>query len=369
MFKARVALAATLSGNYGIYNGFELLEHEPIPGKEEYLNSEKYELKVRDWNKPGNIKDYIGRLNRIRRGNPALLQTSNLRFAQVDDDEVIGFVKESVRRRQCGGGRGGVGEGGPAGVLVPFRRHRDRPARRAAARQGDRKPDHRRAARPRMGRRPLAHRSAAGSRAAVPLLRVKVCRERRSRHQGRSQARKRRAVVQGRDHLSAARQGVRRQQQRRHRRFRRPDREARLSAGSRRHRALAAAVLSLARPRRRLRHLGLSPHQSRFRHHAGFPPLHAGSQAPKAAGDHRARHQSHLRSASLVRARAPQQADVRCPQLVRLERQRPELRRNAHHLQRHREIELDLGPRGRGLLLASLLLASAGSQLTTIRAC
>jgi starch synthase (maltosyl-transferring) len=96
IFKARVALAATLSGNYGIYNGFELLEHEPIPGKEEYLNSEKYELKVRDWNKPGNIKDYIGRLNAIRRSNAALLQTSNLRFLTVDDDEVIGFVKEAI---------------------------------------------------------------------------------------------------------------------------------------------------------------------------------------------------------------------------------------------------------------------------------
>jgi starch synthase (maltosyl-transferring) len=98
IFKARVTLAATLSGNYGMYNGFELLEHEPIPGREEYLNSEKYELKVRDWNHPGNIKDYIGRLNRIRRNNAALLQTSNLRFAQIDDDEVIGFVKESVMR-------------------------------------------------------------------------------------------------------------------------------------------------------------------------------------------------------------------------------------------------------------------------------
>ena len=96
IFKARVVLAATLSGSYGIYNGFELLEHEPIPGKEEYLNSEKYELKTRDWNKPGNIKDYIARLNRLRKSNPALLQTSNLRFAQVDDDEVIGFVKESA---------------------------------------------------------------------------------------------------------------------------------------------------------------------------------------------------------------------------------------------------------------------------------
>ena len=96
MFQARVALAATLSGNYGIYNGFELLEHEPIPGREEYLNSEKYELKVRDWNRPGNIKAYIGRLNRMRRANAALLQTSNLRFAQIDDAEVIGFVKESM---------------------------------------------------------------------------------------------------------------------------------------------------------------------------------------------------------------------------------------------------------------------------------
>jgi starch synthase (maltosyl-transferring) len=95
MFKSRVALAATLSGNYGIYNGFELLEHEPIPGKEEYLNSEKYELKVRDWNKPGNIKNYIGHLNWLRKTNPALLQTSNLRFAQVDDEDVIGYVKES----------------------------------------------------------------------------------------------------------------------------------------------------------------------------------------------------------------------------------------------------------------------------------
>ena len=95
-FKSRVALAATLSSNYGIYNGFELLEHEPVAGREEYLNSDKYEIKVRDWNKRGNIKDYIGRLNRIRRENAALLQTSDLRFAQLDHDEVIGFVKESV---------------------------------------------------------------------------------------------------------------------------------------------------------------------------------------------------------------------------------------------------------------------------------
>ena len=96
IFKARLVLAATLSASYGIYNGFELLEHEPIPGREEYLNSEKYELKSRDWDRPGNIKSYIGEINRIRRANPALLQTSKLRFAQVDAPEVIGYVKESV---------------------------------------------------------------------------------------------------------------------------------------------------------------------------------------------------------------------------------------------------------------------------------
>jgi starch synthase (maltosyl-transferring) len=95
MFKSRLALAATLSSNYGMLAGYELIEHEPIPGKEEYIHSEKYELKTRDWNKPGNIKDYVARLNRIRRTNPALLQTAKLRFAQVDSGDVIGFVKES----------------------------------------------------------------------------------------------------------------------------------------------------------------------------------------------------------------------------------------------------------------------------------
>jgi starch synthase (maltosyl-transferring) len=98
VFKSRVALAAALSGSYGVYNGFELIEHDPIPGKEEYLDSEKYELKTRDWDRPGNIKSYIGELNRVRRENAALQQTSDLRFAAVDNDAVIGFVKESVAR-------------------------------------------------------------------------------------------------------------------------------------------------------------------------------------------------------------------------------------------------------------------------------
>ena len=96
IFKSRVALAGTLSSSYGICNGFELLEHEPIPGREEYIDSEKYEIKTRDWNKPGNIKPYISELNRIRRANPALQQTSDLRFIGTDDGNVIAFVKQSV---------------------------------------------------------------------------------------------------------------------------------------------------------------------------------------------------------------------------------------------------------------------------------
>ncbi len=96
MFKARAALAAMLSSTYGIYSGFELLEHDAIPGKEEYLNSEKYEIKVRDWNAPGNIKSYIRDLNVARRANPALQQTSDLRFLGVDNPNVTGFVKRSA---------------------------------------------------------------------------------------------------------------------------------------------------------------------------------------------------------------------------------------------------------------------------------
>lgn len=96
IFKARLVLAATLSASYGIYNGFELLEHQPIPNKEEYLDSEKYEIKVRDWDQPGHLKSYIRDLNLARRRHPALLQTTDVRFVAIDDDHVIGFVKRAA---------------------------------------------------------------------------------------------------------------------------------------------------------------------------------------------------------------------------------------------------------------------------------
>jgi starch synthase (maltosyl-transferring) len=96
MFKSRAALAAMLSACYGIYNGFELLEHEALPGSEEYRASDKFEIKSRDWDKAGNIKPYLGLINRIRRENAGLQQTANLRFVAIDDGNVIAFVKQSA---------------------------------------------------------------------------------------------------------------------------------------------------------------------------------------------------------------------------------------------------------------------------------
>jgi starch synthase (maltosyl-transferring) len=95
-FRVRLLLAATLSPNYGIYSGFELCENVPRdPGREEYLNSEKYEIKNRDWSAPGNINDDIKKINRIRRENPALQQLANLTFHRSENDQVL-FYKKSV---------------------------------------------------------------------------------------------------------------------------------------------------------------------------------------------------------------------------------------------------------------------------------
>jgi starch synthase (maltosyl-transferring) len=89
----RAVLATTLSTVYGIYSGFELCENVPIPGEEEYLNSEKYQLKERDWDAPGNIKEYITRLNQIRVTNRALREYENLRFHTVENDQILFYSK------------------------------------------------------------------------------------------------------------------------------------------------------------------------------------------------------------------------------------------------------------------------------------
>jgi starch synthase (maltosyl-transferring) len=92
-FLIRAVLATTLSTVYGIYSGFELCENLPVPGKEEYLNSEKYQFKERDWNAPGNIKAYITKLNQIRRENRALHEYENLRFHPFDNDQILFYSK------------------------------------------------------------------------------------------------------------------------------------------------------------------------------------------------------------------------------------------------------------------------------------
>ena len=93
-FKFRLVMAATLSSLYGIYSGYELCENVPVrEGSEEYLDSEKYQLKTRDWDAPGNLVDYVTRLNRVRRAHPALQRYDNLRFYGADDPAVLWYGK------------------------------------------------------------------------------------------------------------------------------------------------------------------------------------------------------------------------------------------------------------------------------------
>jgi starch synthase (maltosyl-transferring) len=92
-FLIRAVLATTLTTVYGIYSGFELCENVAVPGKEEYLNSEKYQFKERDWNAPGNIKDYVTTLNRIRQSNRALREYENLRFHTVENEQILFYSK------------------------------------------------------------------------------------------------------------------------------------------------------------------------------------------------------------------------------------------------------------------------------------
>ena len=92
-FKIRAVLAATLSGLFGVYSGFELCEAAPLPGKEEYLDSETFEIKPRDWQAPGNIIADITLLNRLRRTYPALQTHLNTRFFPAHNDKVIWYGK------------------------------------------------------------------------------------------------------------------------------------------------------------------------------------------------------------------------------------------------------------------------------------
>jgi starch synthase (maltosyl-transferring) len=99
-FRIRAVLASMLSPAWGIYSGFELGENVPLrPGSEEYLDSEKYQYRPRDWagaaRRGEGIAEFITELNRIRRAHPALHQLRNLRFHPVDQPELMCFSKRT----------------------------------------------------------------------------------------------------------------------------------------------------------------------------------------------------------------------------------------------------------------------------------
>ena len=91
-FHARLVLAATLSPSYGIYSGFESFENVPVtPGSEEYLDSEKYELKQRRLDGP--LLPVVHRLNTLRRAHPALQQLADVRFLRTENDQLMAYIK------------------------------------------------------------------------------------------------------------------------------------------------------------------------------------------------------------------------------------------------------------------------------------
>ncbi|MFM2285313.1 MAG: hypothetical protein RLZZ543_810 [Bacteroidota bacterium] len=94
---ARFVLAATLSSNYGMYGPvYELLENEPMPGKEEYFNSEKYEARHWDWHSSTPFRELMRKINRIRKENEAFHTTFNIRFCETDNEHLIAYYKPST---------------------------------------------------------------------------------------------------------------------------------------------------------------------------------------------------------------------------------------------------------------------------------
>ena len=95
-FKLRLVLAATLVPSYGIYSGYELCENAPAsPHNEEYLHSEKYEVKSRDWGAPHSLAPFVACVNDARRRHPALRRLRNLAFQGSTNDQVIAYAKTS----------------------------------------------------------------------------------------------------------------------------------------------------------------------------------------------------------------------------------------------------------------------------------
>jgi starch synthase (maltosyl-transferring) len=98
-FKLRLVLAATMTPSYGIYSGYELGENQPAAEtNEEYLESEKYEIKHRDFDAPGNLGSFIGAINNVRRRHPALQELTNIAFHHTNNDWLLAYSKTTQDR-------------------------------------------------------------------------------------------------------------------------------------------------------------------------------------------------------------------------------------------------------------------------------
>lgn len=94
IFIIRLALAATLSSNYGLYGPvYEFYDNDPVPAKEEYFNSEKYEIKLHDWKKTNRMTDIITLINKARHEHPALQSTWNLHFCSIENQNLLAYLK------------------------------------------------------------------------------------------------------------------------------------------------------------------------------------------------------------------------------------------------------------------------------------
>ncbi len=175
--------------------------------------------------------------------------------------------------------------------------------------------------------------------------------------------RRRAALVPGRHHLRAARALVLRQRRRRRGGPPRSHGEARIPPGSRGHRGLAPALLPLAPPRRRLRHLRLHRRPPGVRHARGLRALPRRGPPPRDARHQRAGPEPHLGPAPVVPARAARAAGLAGARLLRLERHAGSLRGGADHLPGLRAVELVVGSGGAGVLLAQVLRSPAGPEL------
>ena len=109
-FEVRLILAATLAASYGIYSGFELCENTPVrQGSEEYLDSEKYQIKPRDWNQADSLRELIARVNHIRRVQPALQTNAALNFYNTDNPHFLWFSKAGLGSEGSSGSKGSKG--------------------------------------------------------------------------------------------------------------------------------------------------------------------------------------------------------------------------------------------------------------------